>query len=242
MNPDDADGRLRRLAAAVEDAIPDALRREWERRSTTDAVLVARQGIFNAAGETTAYQFSYRTGDEMAPAPSTWSLKQHDEATAHVLSATFGRTDLDLVAQGRPLFVRCTRPYLVGDLTVPARPDRLVIEVPHWVDVDREIVTGVRRLRDAGFRIAVPSFVSTAHQRMLLPHANFVKIDVRDLDVEGHPVVTMARSYGATLVAEYVESADLNAHARELGFRLFQGNLLEPASVLDRASSRPVTG
>ena len=87
MNPDDADGRLRRLAAAVEDAIPDALRREWERRSTTDAVLVARQGIFNAAGETTAYQFSYRTGDEMAPAPSTWSLKQHDEATAHVLSA-----------------------------------------------------------------------------------------------------------------------------------------------------------
>jgi c-di-GMP phosphodiesterase len=29
-------------------------------------------------------------------------------------------------------------------------------------------------------------------------------------------------------------------HAQELGFRLFQGNLLERAGVLDRAGARPV--
>jgi len=242
MTPDDADGRYARLAAAVEDAIPDALRREWAQRALAEPVLVARQGIFSHTGTAFAYQLSFRSPGEQAPSATSWTETQHDNATAHVLDATFGRADLESVAHGRLLFVRCTRPFLVGDLRVPARPDRLVIEVPHWVDVDREVVAGVRRLRDAGFRIAVPSFVSTAHQRMLLPHADFVKIDVRDLDVEGDPVVSLARSYGATLVAEFVETPELRQHALELGFRLFQGNLLERAGILDRAGARPVTG
>jgi len=242
MTPDDVDGRYARLAAAVEDAIPDTLRREWEQRALAEPVLVARQGIFSAAGSPVAYQLSFRSPVEETSSSPSWSESQHDHATAHVLDATFGRDDLESVAHGRLLFVRCTRPYLVGALPVPARPDRLVIEVPHWVDVDREVVAGVRRLRDAGFRIAVPSFVSTAHQRMVLPHADFVKIDVRDLDVEGHPVVSLARSYGATLVAEFVETPELQQHAQELGFRLFQGNLLERAGILDRAGARPVTG
>jgi EAL and modified HD-GYP domain-containing signal transduction protein len=87
----------------------------------------------------------------------------------------------------------------------------------------------------------VPAFVSNPNQRRLLPHADFVKIDVRDLDVEGPPVVHLARSYGALLVAEYVETPDTLRHARDLGFTLFQGNLLERAGVLDRASARRVS-
>ena len=47
----------------------------------------------------------------------------------------------------------------------------------------------------------------------------------------------LARSYGALLVAEFVESPDTLRHARDLGFTLFQGNLLERAGVLDRAGA-----
>ena len=51
----------------------------------------------------------------------------------------------------------------------------------------------------------------------------------------------LARSYGALLVAEYVETPDTLRHARDLGFTLFQGNLLERAGVLDRAGARRVS-
>ena len=115
----------------------------------------------------------------------SWSSHQHERATAHVFGATFGRADLEHVANGRLLFVRCPRAYLVGDLPIPRRPDRLVIEVNDAVTVDAAVLAGIRRLREEGFRIAVPSFVSNPNQRRLLPHADFVKIDVRDLDVEG---------------------------------------------------------
>ena len=241
MTPDDADGRLAYLAAAVDEAIPPALRQEWSQRISHEPVLVARQGIFSDHGRPFAYQLSFRSPDQHTATAVSWNSYQHERATAHVLGATFGRADLEHVAHGRLLFVRCPRAYLVGDLPIPRRPDRLVIEINDAVTVDSAVLTGIRRLREEGFRIAIPAFVSSPNQRRLLPHADFVKIDVRDLDVEGPPVVHLARSYGALLVAEYVESADTLRHARDLGFTLFQGNLLERAGVLDRAGARRVS-
>ncbi|GEA83885.1 MAG: EAL domain-containing protein [Cellulomonas sp.] len=234
------DAGLRRLAAAVDDAIPGSLRTQWEAHVSSAPVLVARQGIFTSSGQPVAYEFSYRSQGEPTRGAAEWSARQHERATAHVLAATFGRADLERVANGRLLFVRCTRAYLVGELAVPRRPDRLVIVVPDTVPIDAEVLAGVRRLRTEGYRFALPSFVSSPAQRRLLPHADYVKVDVRDLDVEGHPVVTLARSYGASLIAEYVETPEAMAHARDLGLTLFQGNLLERAGVLDRAGAQIV--
>jgi EAL and modified HD-GYP domain-containing signal transduction protein len=157
-----------------------------------------------------------------------------------VLAATFGRTDLERVARGRLLFVRCPRAFLVGDLPLPHRPDRLVLEVCCSEPPDAELIAGMRRLRAEGFRIAIPAFADRHGQRDYLPLADFVKLDVRDLDVEGEPVVRTARAHGALLIGEYVEDRRALQHARELGLTLFQGNLLARAGVLDRSDARPV--
>jgi len=237
MTPE-SDDSLSRLGAAVDEAIPPQLRLEWDRHVARAPVLVARQGIFTEHGRAFAYQLSFRSPGHRLENPSAWNARQHEEATAHVLDATFGRADLEDVAQGRLLFVRCPRAYLVGELRVPHRPDRLVIEVSD--SVDPAVIGGIRRLRAQGFRIALPNFTNVPSERQLLPLVDFVKIDVRDLDVEGRPVVRAARSYGALVVGEYVERPDQLQHARELGVNLFQGNLLERAGVLDRADARPV--
>ncbi|WP_448629131.1 hypothetical protein [Cellulomonas soli] len=64
---------------------------------------------------------------------------------------------------------------------------------------------------------------------------------MRDLDVEGAPLVDVARSYGAMLIGEFVETPQMLRQARELGFTLFQGNLLERAGVLDRTTARQLS-
>jgi c-di-GMP phosphodiesterase len=240
MTPGEDADRFAEIAAAVEAAIPRALRREWDATLARQRVLVARQGIFTRHGRVFGYQLSARSPELHTDLAAEWSDVQHERATAHVLGATFGRADLELVARGRLLFVRCPRAYVVGDLPVPPRPDRLVVEVPEALDVDRAVLDGLRRLRARGFRIALPRYVDSSAQRRLLPHADFVKLDVRDLDVEGQPVVEVAGSYGALLVAEFVETSAELEHARDLGISLFQGNLLERVGVLDRSDARPV--
>jgi len=240
MTSQGPDPAIAQLGAAVDAAIPRKLRRAWDQHLAHEPVLVARQGIYSAHGRPFAYQLSYRAPGHHPELARAWDRGDHERATDHVLRATFGRADLEHVAHGRLLFVRCPRAYLLGDLPVPARPDRLVVEVNTTTDVDAAALAGLRRLREQGFRIALPAFADRPEQRRLLPHADFVKVDVRDLDVEGHPVVRVARSFGALLVAEYVESSDVLRHARDLGFTLFQGNLIERAGVLDRAGARLV--
>jgi len=226
------------LAAAVDAAIPASVQREWDQHVAHEPALIGRQAIVTNRLQPFAYQLSYRSGSLEPLSSGSWTEVQHERATAHVLRSTFGRTNFEDVSHGRWLFVRFPRAYLLGELPIPERPDRLVIEIAEHVAVDAELIGSVRRLRDRGFRIAVPGFVSRPSQRLLLPHADFVKIDVRDLDVEGRPVVELARSFGALLIAEFVERSWLLEHSCDLGFDLLQGNLIEPASVLDRSTAR----
>jgi EAL and modified HD-GYP domain-containing signal transduction protein len=231
----------RRLADAVDAAIPDVLRREWDRHVAREQVVVGRQGIFSPRLHPFGYELAFRAPGTTCADAAAWSDLQHERATSAVLRATFGRADVDEVGHGRWLFVRCPRAFLVGDLHLPSRPDRLVVEIAGSSPIDGDVLRGVRRLREQGFRIAMAGFVSRPDQRSLLPQADFVKIDARDLDVEGEPVVDLARSHGALVVAEFVESSTELKAGRRLGFDLYQGNLLERSLLLDR-SSAPLIG
>jgi EAL and modified HD-GYP domain-containing signal transduction protein len=227
----------RRLAAEIDSAIPDVLRHEWDRHVRREQVVVGRQGIFSPRLHPFGYELGFRTPGATCVDAAAWTDLQHERATAAVLRATFGRADVDEVGHGRWLFVRCPRAYLVGALALPARPDRLVVEIAGTTPIDGDVLRGVRRLREQGFRIAMAGFVSRPDQRTLLPQSDFVKIDARDLDVEGEPVVDLARSQGALLVAEFVESSVELRAGRRLGFDLYQGNLLERSLLLDRSSA-----
>lgn len=231
----------RHLAAEIDAAVPDALRREWDRHLAREQVVVGRQGIFSPRLHPFGYELGFRVPGATCADAAAWSELQHERATSAVLRATFGRADVDEVGHGRWLFVRCPRAFLVGDLHLPARPDRLVVEIAAGTRIDGDVLRGVRRLREQGFRVALAGFVSRTDQRALLPQADFVKIDARDLDVEGEPVVDLARSHGALLVAEFVESSEELRAGRRLGFDLYQGNLLERSLLLDR-SSAPLLG
>jgi len=229
---------LGRIAAAVDAAIPADLAHAWSAYVARSPVLVARQGLFCPQGTVFAYQLSFRRDD--GSVPRHWTCDEHERATSHVLRATFSRDDLEGLAHGRHLVVRCPRGYLVGQLALPARPDRLIVELPPALEPDAQVRAGIADLRAEGFRFSLPGFCDQPAQRQLLGLVDFVKIDVRDLDVEGVPVVRVARAAGATLVAEFVERPEQLFLAQEFGFDLFQGNLLERATTVDRAAARPV--
>ena len=213
--------------------------RTCDRFLRNDRMLLGRQGIFTGSGDVFGYELFFRSPH---PAPlhvDHWTQDQQDHATAHVLHATFAGPGVTSVAGDRRIFVNFTRSYLVDDLAVPYLPEQLVVEIVESVVADSAVIAGVRRLRERGFRIAIDDFVGLASQRRLLPFADYVKIDVRDLDVEGQPLIDLARSYGAQVVAECVETEAMLDECQALGFDLYQGFALEVTQVLDRTTVVP---
>ena len=65
---------------------------------------------------------------------------------------------------------------------LPFPRERVVLEVLEDVEVDRELLTAVRGLADAGYRIALDDFVYRDTLRELVSATEIVKLDVLALD------------------------------------------------------------
>ena len=157
-----------------------------------------------------------------------------EHALTQSLRSTFG--DLGDVPGDGPVFVRVTRGFLAGDLPVPARPGRVVAEVDGLGACDDVVRDGLLRLKGLGCRVALGDFTGRPDQRSLLPFADYVKIDSRDLDLEGRPLLDLASSRGAQVVAELVDSRDALEQCRAAGIPLVQGRVFEPGAPPTRTS------
>lgn len=197
-------------------------------------LFVGRQGIIDVDGRVHGYEFLYRSGRGDSLRVDLWPTGAQDRATSRVLQAVFTPTGPHAVAAGAKVFVNFTRSFLVGDLPVPDEPEHLVVEVVESVRTDAAVLAGVRELRSRGFRIAIDDFIGLTTQVALLPFADYVKVDCRDLITRGPGLAALAASTGARLVAEHVETREELELCRELGFGLFQGFHLDETLVFDR--------
>ena len=191
---------------------------------------IARQPIWTAGGRLYGNEFLYRSRDGLPAQVDRWGSDRQDVATASVLDVLFG--------DGPPTsstlaFVNITRSFLVDDRPLPAHAGRLVLEVVESVTADDAVLAGLERLKSRGYRIAIDDFAAEPDQVAMMPWADFVKIDCRDVHRLGDGLVQLARQHGATLVAERVSDPGLVAECRGLGFELLQGDELGPAVTLD---------
>jgi EAL and modified HD-GYP domain-containing signal transduction protein len=190
---------------------------------------IARQPIWTSDGLLYGNEFLYRSRDGLPAQVDRWGSDRQDVATASVLDVLFGDGPPgDL----HPAFVNVTRSFVVSDRPLPAHAGRLVLEIVESVAADDAVLAGLSRLRARGYRIAIDDFAAEPNQVAMLPYADYVKIDVRDVDRIGPQLVHLARRHGALLVAERVWNGALVEECLSLGFELLQGDVLGPAITL----------
>ncbi len=199
-------------------------------------VVVGRQGIFRSDGSILGYELLFRSPGRLNLRIDLWNSWQQDRATEHVLAAAFFHGD-DL-AGGLPVFVNFTRSYLLDSARYLHPPEDFVIEVVESAHADRSLHDRLAELKAAGYRIAIDDFVGTTSQRDLLEHADYVKIDMRDLNARGPGLVEAARVPHASLIAERVETQDALRQCEDNGFDFFQGHHFEEAVVVERSPVR----
>jgi c-di-GMP-related signal transduction protein len=185
---------------------------------TTD-IFVARQPIFDDRQRVFAYELLFRSGPENYFTPG----RSPELQTSHVISNGMF-IGLAMLTDNKPAFVNFSRDALIGDLALALPPKEIVIEVLESVTADDETLAACRRLKKAGYRLALDDFVDVPERSALVPFADFIKVDVRATPAEA--TAALARKYKASdvrIVAEKVESREEMQAAKAHGYDFFQG-------------------
>ncbi|MEQ8857734.1 MAG: HDOD domain-containing protein [Pseudomonadales bacterium] len=180
---------------------------------------LARQPIYDSGLRVAGYELLFRDGD-----CGRAEFVDGDRATSEVVSSGVIDIGLSNLVGAHPAFINTSRRFLDGDLPLPDHRQQIVLEVLEDVRVDSALIARLEALSQAGYRIALDDFVYGPDSDALLAVADYVKLDVQALSaaqLADH--VARVRAHSSRLIAEKVETYDMLAACRELGFDLYQG-------------------
>ena len=193
-------------------------------------IFVARQPIFDASRDVIAYELLFRDG-----LANAFSGIDGTEATRQVMLNTFVLFGLHRLTAGRPAFVNFTRDALLSDMVTLFPMHSMVIEILESVTEDNEVLEQCRRLRDAGYAIALDDFTQVEGHEALLEFADIVKVDFRLVAPnERRALARYFRGKKIRLLGEKVETYDDFREAQDAGYALFQGYFFAKPEIMNR--------
>jgi len=183
-------------------------------------VFIARQPIFDRQERVEAYELLFRSGPE-----NFFAHADPDQASGQVILISSLVMDMRIIGGGKPLFINATRDILTDGHLTMLPPELTVVEVLENVEPDPEVVAACRRLKEAGYLLALDDFVYHRRLQPLLELADIVKVDVLDPNADEWRVLArdLGKRGGVRLLAEKVETQEVFAEARDLGYSYFQG-------------------
>jgi EAL and modified HD-GYP domain-containing signal transduction protein len=194
-------------------------------------IYVARQPIYDRRLNRIGYELLYRTGDVEAAL-----VTSGQQASAQVIVNAFLNIGVDRLVGSGFAFINVPETLIVNDALLPMFHEQTVLEVSSEVPANKDVLAGLRHLKDRGFSIALDNFTGRADRRAMLDLADFVKLDALTLGRD-----ELARELGAVgtkanTVALRVETPEKHAECLALGFEYFQGYFYcRPQTLQDRS-------
>lgn len=188
---------------------------------------IARQPIFTAQKHVYGYELLFRSG--MANA---FPEIDANHASARVMVDSLCNLGLDALTGGTRAFVNLTRDLLVGDYGALLPKESAVIEVLETVTPDEKLVGACRRLKEAGYLIALDDFTERPTLAPLVDLADILKIDMLATSATERRALVARHASKRRLLAEKVETPEVFEDAVKLGYTYFQGYFFAKPAVL----------
>ncbi len=182
---------------------------------------VGRQPIFNRDLEFIGAELLYRDSRE-----NFAHIKDATQASRSTVVTAFTEIGIDtLVGSKGVAYVNFAEDMLLSPNADALPSSRVVIEVLEHVPATPEVLRALRRLKGAGYTIALDDFIFTESRAPLIEYADIIKIEVMDKVVMKQTLEAL-EPYDVQLLAEKVEDqADMKL-CLDLGFDFFQGYFL----------------
>jgi c-di-GMP phosphodiesterase len=189
-----------------------------EANRVTSFRYVARQPILDLRGRVHGYELLFRDGPRQ-----TAFRGDGDQATRTILdnAVIFG---LEKLTGGLPAFVNCTGETLTDKLVEVLPPSMFVLEILEDIEPTEELLESCRKLKSAGYRIALDDFKWRPDCDPLIDIADYIKVDFTLSDhEERNALCKRIGKRAVALVAEKIETQEQYRQARAEGFSLIQG-------------------
>lgn len=184
-------------------------------------LFLARQPIFDHHDQLVAYELLYRRNPVDNVAGTSVSATRMSSDTLVQSLLTMG---MERVTGGKRAFVNVDREMLLADPFDILDPNGVVIELLETIRCDDQTRAAAESLVRRGYTLALDDFVYDESYDPLLRLARIVKVDVLDrTEQELREVICRIAPFGAQLLAERVENAEVHRQCAALGFQLFQG-------------------
>lgn len=167
------------------------------------------------------YELLYRSGHN-----DFYDGSDDSQTTASVIDASFLLTGFDqLIGKGKG-FINFSQQFLQEEVPLLLPKERVVVEVLEHVRATDGVRNACRKLRDAGYTLALDDFPAgdeNSPTYQLIDLAGIIKIEFNEVPKPAQ--LDLMRRYGdkVTFLAEKVETAEQYKQAVEMGYSLFQG-------------------
>lgn len=178
---------------------------------------MARQPILDREQHVYGYEILFRNGVE------DYFNSDPDLAARSTLDSSL-LIGITTLCDNRRAFVNCTREVLFKDLITLLPPTQAIAEILETVEPEDRVIAACKRLKAAGYLIALDDFAPNDPRLPLCEYADIIKIDVRATRPEER--AAMIRRFGSAkckMLAEKIETPQEFHQARDMGFAYFQG-------------------
>lgn len=184
-----------------------------------DHFFVARQPIFFQNGQIWGYELLFRSGPQFNVA----DINDQDLATFSVATSGFVRSQEDL-DQTKKISINFTESLLLQEAPHGLPPSVTVIEVLENVLPSQRIVDLLIQYKQEGYLVAIDDFEGREDIGDMLNIADIIKVDVLNKNAEEVAAIcAIIKGNKAIRLAEKVESREMLADLKALGFSLYQG-------------------
>ena len=194
-------------------------------------IFIARQPVYDRELHVVGYELLFRARDT-----NRAEIRNGDEATAQVILNSFINMGIESLVGSGLAFINVPEALVQNDALLPMFHEQTVLEILETVRPRPEVIEGLRRLKQRGFRLALDDFVYRSELYPLVDLADYIKLDVKGVhdSVLASRVAEVMR-FGKQLVAERVETEAQYQACRALGFTHFQGYFFcHPETLKDR--------
>jgi len=144
-----------------------------------------------------------------------------------VILNSFLEVGFDNLVGSSSAFINITEDFILDESLTPMYEDHTVLEILEEIKPSKEVIAGVIRLKEKGYRIALDDFKYSPEYDELLEIADYVKLDIVELGenrvIRELKKLKNFKKFTGKLIAEKVESPEMYSFCKKQNFDCYQG-------------------